>query len=107
MDDTSLKTAQLLAIQKHIATKCASVNRAWLECKDKHQDPKQCTEVGKQVLQCTNDLYKDISNRAALTLETYSRCLDYNTYKLEMCVKERQDFEKACPPTADMTPAST
>lgn len=57
MDESSLKTAQLLAIQKHIATKCANVNRAWLECKDKHQDPKHCTEIGKQVLQCTNDLY--------------------------------------------------
>lgn len=56
MDESSLKTAQLLAIQKHIATKCASVNRAWLECKDKHQDPKHCTEIGKQVLKCTNDL---------------------------------------------------
>jgi hypothetical protein len=57
MDSSSLKTANLLAIHKHVATKCAGVNKAWLECKDKNQDPKHCLDVGKQVLSCTHELY--------------------------------------------------
>jgi hypothetical protein len=56
MDPSSLKTANLMAIHKHIATKCAGVNKAWLDCKDKHQDPKHCLDVGKEVLSCTHEL---------------------------------------------------
>ena len=56
MDPSSLKTANLLAIHKHIATKCVGVNEAWLDCKDKNQDPQKCIDVGKEVLSCTHQL---------------------------------------------------
>ena len=61
MDTSSLKTANLLAIHKHIATKCAGVNKAWLDCKDKNQDPQHCIDVGKEVLSCTHQLCVPLS----------------------------------------------
>ena len=56
MDATPLKTANLLAVHKHIATKCANVNKAWLDCKDKNQDPKHCLDAGREVINCTHAL---------------------------------------------------
>lgn len=72
MDPSSLKTANLLAIHKHIATRCAGVNKAWLDCKDKNQDPKHCLDVGKEVLSCTHQLY-------ATSLCAHTHTLSINT----------------------------
>jgi antirestriction protein len=57
MNADSLKSGTLYAIHKHIAVKCKECNEAWLKCKEEHADPKHCTEVGKSILRCVNELY--------------------------------------------------
>lgn len=56
MDAESPKTSVLYALHKHIATTCKAQNRAFLACKEEHQDPSKCTDEGRGVITCVKDL---------------------------------------------------
>lgn len=57
MDAESPKTSVLYALHKHIATTCKAQNRAFLACKEEHQDPSKCMDEGRGVITCVKDLY--------------------------------------------------
>jgi antirestriction protein len=61
MDATSLKTATLYAIHRHIAVKCKECNAAWLKCKAEHADPKDCLSAGRDIMKCVTDLYVNVT----------------------------------------------
>lgn len=56
MDGTSLKASTLYAIHKHMAVKCKACNKAWFDCKEKNEDPKECLAAGADVIHCVNKL---------------------------------------------------
>ena len=54
-------SAVLMAISKHIATRCSKINRAYLTCKEKESDPAKCLQEGDAVTGCVIDLYVQVA----------------------------------------------
>ncbi|KAK4380804.1 NADH dehydrogenase [ubiquinone] 1 alpha subcomplex subunit-B [Sesamum angolense] len=87
----------LMAVVKHIGTKCCGENVAFLKCKKEFSNPKKCLEKGCQVTQCVLHLLKDLHQICNKELDSYVGCMYYHTNEFEFCHKEKREFEKACP----------
>ncbi|KAJ6803908.1 NADH dehydrogenase [ubiquinone] 1 alpha subcomplex subunit 8-B-like [Iris pallida] len=90
-------SAVLTASAKHIATSCRSENKAFINCKKKDQNPEKCLEKGREVTHCVLNLLKGLHQSCSQEMDTYARCMYYNTNEFDLCRKEQQAFEKACP----------
>ena len=49
-------SAVLMSLSKHIAVRCAKVNREYMACKAKDANPEACLEQGDAVTSCVIDL---------------------------------------------------
>ncbi len=45
-----------MSLSKHIAVRCAKVNREYMKCKDKDANPQTCLQQGDAVTSCVIDL---------------------------------------------------
>ncbi|KAF8038111.1 hypothetical protein BT93_B0847 [Corymbia citriodora subsp. variegata] len=82
-------SAVLTASSKHIGASCLSENVAFLKCKQKDPNPEKCLEKGQQVTYLHQSCTKE--------MDAYVSCMYYNTNEFDLCRKEQQAFEKACP----------
>jgi NADH dehydrogenase (ubiquinone) 1 alpha subcomplex subunit 8 len=48
--------AVLMSLSKHIAVRCAKVNRAYMACKANDANPESCLQQGDAVTTCVIDL---------------------------------------------------
>lgn len=87
----------LMASSKHIASKCRSENVAFLKCKKKDPNPEKCLDKGQEVTRCVLSLLKSLHQRCTKEMEAYAGCMYYYTNEFDLCRKEQQEFEKACP----------
>ncbi|GAA0167806.1 hypothetical protein Leryth_003776 [Lithospermum erythrorhizon] len=90
-------SAVLMSASKHIATKCREENVAFLKCKKNDANPEKCLDKGQQVTRCVLSLLKDLHQTCKGEMDAYAGCMYYHTNEFEMCRKEQQAFEKACP----------
>ncbi|XP_015888337.1 NADH dehydrogenase [ubiquinone] 1 alpha subcomplex subunit 8-B [Ziziphus jujuba] len=90
-------SAVLMASSKHIAFKCQAENVEFIKCKKKDPNPEKCLEKGKQVTRCVLGLLRDLHQRCTKEMDAYVGCMYYNTNEFDLCRKEQQAFEKACP----------
>ncbi|KAF6167230.1 hypothetical protein GIB67_029868 [Kingdonia uniflora] len=90
-------SAVLTAASKHISTKCRAENMAFLNCKKNDPNPEKCLEKGRQVTSCVLNLLKGLHEKCTKEFDTYAGCMYYNTNEFELCRKEQQEFERACP----------
>lgn len=91
-------SAVLMSVSKHIAHRCAKVNKVYVECKKKDKNPETCLEEGKGVTECTIELLKDLKDKAPEELKAYYSCMDYYSNNFEKCRKEQAAFEAKVPP---------
>ncbi|KAJ4955251.1 hypothetical protein NE237_012034 [Protea cynaroides] len=87
----------LMASSKHIATKCRIENMAFLNCKKKDPNPEKCLDKGQEVTRCVLSLLKGLHQSCTKEMDAYAGCMYYHTNEFELCRKEQQEFEKACP----------
>ncbi|XP_059632638.1 NADH dehydrogenase [ubiquinone] 1 alpha subcomplex subunit 8-B-like [Cornus florida] len=90
-------SAVLMAVSKHIATKCRNENLAFLKCKKDDPNPEKCLDKGRQVTSCVLSLLKDLHQRCTKEMDAYAGCMYYYTNEFDLCRKEQAEFEKACP----------
>ncbi|KAK3440978.1 hypothetical protein EUGRSUZ_B01240 [Eucalyptus grandis] len=90
-------SAVLTASSMHIGASCLSENVAFLKCKQKDPNPEKCLEKGQQVTRCVLHLLKDLHQRCTKEMDAYVGCMYYHTNEFDLCRKEQQAFEKACP----------
>ncbi|KAK9288811.1 hypothetical protein L1049_017276 [Liquidambar formosana] len=90
-------SAVLMSSSKHIATRCLSENVAFLKCKKKDPNPEKCLDKGQEVTRCVLSLLKDLHQRCTKEMDAYAGCMYYYTNEFDLCRKEQQEFEKACP----------
>ncbi|KAL4289727.1 hypothetical protein GQ457_14G013950 [Hibiscus cannabinus] len=87
----------LMSAAKHIEIKCMSENVEFLKCKKKDPNPEKCLDKGRQATRCALGVLKDLYGRCKDPMEAYVGCMYYHTNEFDLCRKEQQDFEKACP----------
>ncbi|KAK4775758.1 hypothetical protein SAY87_023719 [Trapa incisa] len=87
----------LMASSKHIGSRCHSENVAFLKCKKKDPNPEKCLDNGREVTRCVLGLLKDIHQKCTKQMDDYVGCMYYYTNEFDMCRKEQEAFEKACP----------
>ncbi|KAL5541767.1 hypothetical protein UlMin_009477 [Ulmus minor] len=90
-------SAVLMSSAKHIGLKCREENMAFLRCKKQDPNPEKCLDKGQQVTRCVLGLLKDLHQRCTKEMDEYVGCMYYNTNEFELCRKEQEAFEKACP----------
>ncbi|KAG6757022.1 hypothetical protein POTOM_037323 [Populus tomentosa] len=90
-------SAVLTASSKHIATRCFPENVEFLKCKKKDPNPEKCLDKGQQVTRCVLGLLKDLHQKCTNEMDAYVGCMYYHTNEFDLCRKEQQAFEKACP----------
>eukprot|EP00262_Sarcandra_glabra_P005203 TRINITY_DN16555_c1_g1_i1.p1 TRINITY_DN16555_c1_g1~~TRINITY_DN16555_c1_g1_i1.p1 ORF type:complete len:108 (+),score=6.96 TRINITY_DN16555_c1_g1_i1:299-622(+) len=90
-------SAVLMAASKHIAVKCRSENMAFIQCKKKDPNPEKCLHKGQEVTQCVLTLLKSLHQRCNKEMDAYAGCMYYHTNEFDLCRKEQQAFESACP----------
>ncbi|KAL4539788.1 hypothetical protein Ndes2437B_g01860 [Nannochloris sp. 'desiccata'] len=90
-------SAVLMAISKHIATRCSKVNRAYINCKENDANPEKCLKEGDAVTGCVIELLKELNTKAPSQLKAYCECMDYYSNRFIKCRKEQAEFEEACP----------
>ncbi|RZC52433.1 hypothetical protein C5167_020866 [Papaver somniferum] len=90
-------SAVLMASSKHIATFCRAENMAFLNCKKKDQNPEKCLEKGREVTSCVLNMLKHLHQTCTKEMDAYAGCMYYNTNEFDLCRKEQEAFEKACP----------
>ncbi|KAG0496436.1 hypothetical protein HPP92_000964 [Vanilla planifolia] len=87
----------LMAASKHIAVKCSAENIAFIKCKKKDPNPEKCLDKGREVTHCVLNLLKTLQQRCPREMDAYAGCLYYYTNEFDLCRKEQEIFEKACP----------
>ncbi|KAK8510923.1 hypothetical protein V6N13_037674 [Hibiscus sabdariffa] len=87
----------LMSSAKHIEIKCMSENVEFLKCKKKDPNPEKCLDKGRQATRCALGVLKDLYQRCKDPMEAYVGCMYYHTNEFDLCRKEQQAFEKACP----------
>uniref|UniRef100_A0A5B7A8W5 CHCH domain-containing protein n=1 Tax=Davidia involucrata TaxID=16924 RepID=A0A5B7A8W5_DAVIN len=90
-------SAVLMASSKHIATKCRSQNVAFLNCKKDDPNPEKCLNKGHKVTRCVFSLLRELHQKCTKEMDAYAGCMYYHTDEFELCRKEQEEFEKACP----------
>ncbi|PIA39428.1 hypothetical protein AQUCO_02600107v1 [Aquilegia coerulea] len=90
-------SAVLMSASKHIAAKCREENRAFINCKKKDQNPEKCLHQGREVTRCVLTVLKDLHERCTKEMDAYVGCMYYHTNEFDLCRKEQEEFEKACP----------
>ncbi|KAK4586931.1 hypothetical protein RGQ29_023895 [Quercus rubra] len=90
-------SAVLMAASRHIGLRCEAENLEFLRCKKKDPNPEKCLDKGQQVTRCVLGLLKDLHQRCTKEMDGYVGCLYYYTNEFDLCRKEQQEFEKACP----------
>ncbi|XP_038906805.1 NADH dehydrogenase [ubiquinone] 1 alpha subcomplex subunit 8-B [Benincasa hispida] len=90
-------SAVLMSSSKHIANRCRLENVAYLQCKQKDPNPEKCLDKGHQVTRCVLSLLKDLHQRCTKEMDAYVGCMYYHTNEFDLCRKEQETFEKACP----------
>ncbi|POO02369.1 CHCH [Trema orientale] len=90
-------SAVLMASSKQISVKCQAENVAFLKCKKKDPNPEKCLDKGQQVTRCVLGLLRDLHQRCTKEMDAYVGCMYYHTNEFDLCRKEQQAFEKACP----------
>ncbi|ERN10916.1 hypothetical protein AMTRI_Chr12g271870 [Amborella trichopoda] len=90
-------SAVLMAASKHIARKCRAENRDFLNCKRKDPNPEKCLDKGQEVTRCVLSLLKGLHRTCGKEMDAYVGCMYYHTNEFELCRKEQELFEKACP----------
>ncbi|XP_044499603.1 NADH dehydrogenase [ubiquinone] 1 alpha subcomplex subunit 8-B-like [Mangifera indica] len=90
-------SAVLMAVSKHIGTRCQLENVEFLKCKKRDPNPEKCLDKGRQVTTCVLGLLKDLHQRCTKQMDDYAGCMYYHTNEFDLCRKEQQAFEKACP----------
>ncbi|KAE8725894.1 NADH dehydrogenase 1 alpha subcomplex subunit 8-A [Hibiscus syriacus] len=87
----------LMSAAKHIEIKCMSENVEFIKCKKKDPNPEKCLDKGRQATRCALRVLKDLYERCKDPMEAYVGCMYYHTNEFDLCRKEQQAFEKACP----------
>ena len=54
--DRAPTSALLMSISKHVAVRCAKVNKAFIDCKKRDKNPEACLSEGEAVTICVVDL---------------------------------------------------
>ncbi|OAY27830.1 NADH dehydrogenase [ubiquinone] 1 alpha subcomplex subunit 8-B isoform X2 [Manihot esculenta] len=90
-------SAVLTASSKHISTRCLQENVSFLKCKKKDANPEKCLDKGQEVTRCVLGLLKDLHQKCTKEMDAYVGCMYYHTNEFDLCRKEQQAFEKACP----------
>ncbi|XP_062082535.1 NADH dehydrogenase [ubiquinone] 1 alpha subcomplex subunit 8-B [Humulus lupulus] len=90
-------SAVLMASSKQIAFRCQAENVAFLKCKKNDPNPEKCLDKGQQVTRCVLGLLRDLHQKCTKEMDDYVGCMYYNTNEFDLCRKEQQAFEKACP----------
>eukprot|EP00871_Galdieria_phlegrea_P005521 jgi/Galph1/5970/GphlegSOOS_G4614.1 len=95
VDEKPLATSSVLyAAAKEIGRRCSKENRAFLECKNKEENPEECLKEGENVTNCVLQLLKEFNATCPKEFEEYSACLDRQSsqlYLFDRCRKfERQ-----------------
>ncbi|KAG1339049.1 NADH dehydrogenase [ubiquinone] 1 alpha subcomplex subunit 8-A [Cocos nucifera] len=90
-------SAVLMAASKHIAVRCRAENMAFINCKKKDPNPEKCLDKGRAVTRCVLNLLKDLHQRCTKEMDAYAGCMYYHTNEFDLCRKEQEEFEKACP----------
>ncbi|KAG9457523.1 hypothetical protein H6P81_002031 [Aristolochia fimbriata] len=68
-----------------------------LQWQKKDPNPEKCLDKGQQVTRCVLSLLKGLHERCSKEMDAYAGCMYYHTNEFELCRKEQQEFEKACP----------
>ncbi|XP_074307138.1 NADH dehydrogenase [ubiquinone] 1 alpha subcomplex subunit 8-B-like [Silene latifolia] len=97
VESTVPTSAVLMASSKHIGTRCHDQNVAFLKCKKNDANPEKCLDKGNQVTRCVFGLLRDLQQKCTKEMDSYSNCMYYHTNEFDLCRKEQQAFEKACP----------
>ncbi|GAB2221434.1 hypothetical protein Droror1_Dr00012612 [Drosera rotundifolia] len=90
-------SASLMASSKHIGLRCSGENAAFLRCKKKDPNPEKCLDKGQEVTRCVFGLLRDLHQKCTKEMDAYVGCMYYHTNEFDLCRKEQEEFEKACP----------
>ncbi|RZS24450.1 hypothetical protein BHM03_00057516 [Ensete ventricosum] len=87
-----------MAAAKHIATRCRADNVTFIECKKKDPNPEKCLNKGRHVTCCVLNFIHFLQTEGAPPeMDAYAGCMYYYTNDFDLCRKEQEAFEKACP----------
>ena len=89
-------SAVLMAAWTHLATKCATQNKAFMACKKADRDPKACLAAGDEVSSCTVKVLKDLHATCGSDLNAYAKCMDWYSNDFERCRDAQKAFENTC-----------
>ena len=56
-------SAVMMSVAKHVAVRCQSENKAFMDCKKQDRNPAKCLEQGKEITKCVMTLYLHFSIR--------------------------------------------
>ncbi|KAJ1478672.1 hypothetical protein T484DRAFT_1960668 [Baffinella frigidus] len=98
-DGTALPLGPVLyALNKQIASTCASQNKYFMQCKTEDGNPKSCLRQGEDVKQCVEGVVKRADQQCPKLLTAFARCLDKNHVEFWECRPEQQALEACFPP---------
>eukprot|EP00271_Cylindrocystis_brebissonii_P006631 TRINITY_DN193_c0_g1_i1.p1 TRINITY_DN193_c0_g1~~TRINITY_DN193_c0_g1_i1.p1 ORF type:complete len:107 (+),score=13.99 TRINITY_DN193_c0_g1_i1:335-655(+) len=90
-------SAVLMSASKHISSRCADENLAFLKCKKADENPEKCLKQGENVTKCVLSLLSELHERCPKAMNSYTKCMDYYSSEFNMCRKQQAVFEKECP----------
>eukprot|EP00270_Netrium_digitus_P004776 TRINITY_DN1610_c0_g1_i2.p2 TRINITY_DN1610_c0_g1~~TRINITY_DN1610_c0_g1_i2.p2 ORF type:complete len:108 (+),score=32.91 TRINITY_DN1610_c0_g1_i2:108-431(+) len=97
-DATPIATsAVLMAASRHITARCGGVNKAFLECKRRDENPEVCLKEGQDVTRCALSLLNELHAQCPKAMDDYCKCMNYYSSEFPFCRKQQATFEKACP----------
>eukprot|EP01024_Parvocaulis_polyphysoides_P058762 TRINITY_DN63358_c0_g1_i1.p1 TRINITY_DN63358_c0_g1~~TRINITY_DN63358_c0_g1_i1.p1 ORF type:complete len:150 (-),score=12.36 TRINITY_DN63358_c0_g1_i1:53-502(-) len=83
-------------VNKHMAIICRDSHKSYKDCKK--QGNEQCSESGKEVVDCMVDVIQDLRDKCKKEFQEYADCMDYFDNNFVKCAREQKAFEKICPP---------
>mmetsp|Transcript_15451 Transcript_15451/g.17491 ORF Transcript_15451/g.17491 Transcript_15451/m.17491 type:complete len:104 (-) Transcript_15451:42-353(-) len=90
--DTSY--VSLLAAAPFIGSDCLDINKSFIECKQKDENPAACLSQGEKVTACTLKVLRVAEQKCSDSFSAYKACLHKNHKTLDACRKEQAAFEK-------------
>jgi len=84
----------LLAAAPLIGSNCLEVNKAFVQCKQKDENPATCLSQGEKVTACTLKVLRLAEQDCKDSFSAYKTCLHKSNRNIDSCRKQQADFEK-------------
>merc|ERR1712146_190340 len=90
---TGETSSAMLAAHSELAASCASQSAAFMDCKARDADPRQCLAEGEKVISCFAATLKNLRAKCPDAINGYVACLDANSQRFEACRKEEEVYK--------------